>query len=169
MGDTKANTQGIRNSKKPKYCEEGGVVMKLSCKIKRKIGAILVSMMVLGAGVTTVYAASVGTFRFEFSTAVYGSTKFSLANKSTSVKTTANTYSYATGDTIASQSYMVSLHKTSSIINTFKTAGAADGTSKTVNFGTVSSGTYVVDLCSTDPPAPGMVYWYIKGSGSVNQ
>lgn len=143
--------------------------MKLSCKIKRRIGTILVSMMLLVAGVTTVYAASVGTFRFEFSTAVYGSTKYSLSNKSTSVKTTANTYSYATGDTISAQNYMVSLHKTSTILNTFKTVGAANGTTRTVNFGTVKSGTYVVDLCATDPPASGMVYWYIKGNGSVNQ
>nr|WP_297932807.1 hypothetical protein [uncultured Blautia sp.] len=143
--------------------------MKLSCKFKSKIGAILVSMMLLVVGATTVYAASVGSFSFEFSTAVYGSTKYSLSNKSTSVKTTANTYSYATGNTISSQSYMVSLHKSSSIFNTFKTAGAADGTAKTVNFGTVSSGTYVVDLCATDPPASGMVYWYIKGSGNINQ
>lgn len=143
--------------------------MKFRCKTKRRIGMIFVSLMMLIAGATTVYAASVGTFSFEFSTAVYGSTKYSLSNKSTSVKTTANTYSYATGNTISSEDYMVSLHKSSSIINTFKTAGAADGTTKTVNFGTVSSGTYVVDLCSVDPPASGMVYWYIKGSGSVNQ
>lgn len=143
--------------------------MKFRCKTKRRIGMFFVSLMMLIAGAATVYAASVGTFSFEFSTAVYGSTKYSLSNKSTSVKTTANTYSYATGNKISSEDYMVSLHKSSSIINTFKTAGAADGTTKTVNFGTVSSGTYVVDLCSVDPPASGMVYWYIKGSGSVNQ
>ena len=143
--------------------------MLLSCKRKRRTWAVLLSMMVLVASAVTIYAANVGSFSFEFSTAVYGSTKHSLSNKSTSVKTTANTYSYATGGTIASQSYMVSLHKSISIVNTFKTAGAANGTTKTVNFGTVSSGKYVVDLCATDPPAAGMVYWYIKGNGYINQ
>ena len=143
--------------------------MKLGCRKKRRIWAVLLSMMLLAASAVTVYAANVGSFTFEFSTAVYGSTKHSLSNKSTSVKTTGNTYSFATGNTIASQDYKVSLHKSSSILNTFKTAGAADGTTKTVSFGTVSSGKYVVDLCATNPPASGMVYWYIKGSGYINQ
>lgn len=141
--------------------------MEKNRKLRKKLLAVSVLSVLLLTGLT-VNAASIGTFTYEMSVAVYGKTKFSLSNKSTTVKTTGTTYSYATDNKTTSQNYKVALHKVNSS-GTFKTAGAADGTTKSVSFGTVSSGSYNVDLMVSNPQSSGSVSWYIKGSGSVNQ
>ena len=134
--------------------------------VKKKV---LISAITLGALVITVPTAvhaKTHNFNYKMYTAVNGKTRFSLEKKSTKVTTTANTY-HASNNKVTSPKLSYKVALTSIGLVRYKNVGAANGTKKTINYGTINKGTYRVNLCvGSDNFGYSR---YVKGSGQIVQ
>lgn len=136
--------------------------------MKKLVG--MASLAVLVGGASTVLGASKGTFSFSFSSNVVGKTEFSLANKSTSCNSTAESYRYGTGELLESKyRYKMSLEQKKFLGKSYSGDKSiyADGVKHKIAFNTVEKGTYTVNISSPDNlSACGVL---IKGNGELFQ
>lgn len=138
-------------------------------KKERKESLLFILLLVAILGSSS-YAKSVGSFKIdEMISSVIGKTNFELEKKDTTVKVTLNTYRLSDDAKTTAQKYMTSLHKKSALFPSFIDVGKADGKQKKVNYGTLKKGTYRIDFCVKDQQSAGLVSWYMKGSGTINQ
>ncbi|KZZ82674.1 hypothetical protein [Bacillus sp. SJS] len=132
--------------------------------MKKSKKIIAASTLALGIAIPSIVSAYSGTYSFDISSSVSGSKEHSLANKSTSTTAKGNTYNSA-GDVQSKKSrYTVQIYK--SLFTKYSAQMLADGSSYTKSFGTVSSGTYTVNVDKNDDTGYAS---RVKGSGTINQ
>lgn len=137
-------------------------------KIKKMIGAA--SLVVL-VGSTTAFAASKGTFSFDFQTNVQGSTKFSLAAKNTTCDAYGTTYRRSGEPISRNFRYSMELEQTKIFGKTYKGDKElrANGCYYTIGFGKITSNTYNVNVGSPDSSEMHSYSAAICGEGELSQ
>lgn len=142
--------------------------MKSIVMSRKKIAFIIMCAALLVSSIT-IYAASANTFSFKMSYGINGTKNYTLKKKSTTVSISGKTLNYATGKTEKkAQGYKVALSKPLKQ-GSYKSAGTANGSIRIVTFGTISAGKYNVDLSVNYRQPSGILVWYIKGNGKINQ
>lgn len=122
--------------------------------MKKKLCKLIgvASLVLFIGGTTSILADSKGSFSFSFSNNVVGSTDFKLAKKRTTCDTYAQTY--RSGEVLEKKfKYRMSLEEDRFLGKSYSGNRnvIADGYNYTISFGTITKGTYNVNIGTPDP------------------
>ncbi|PZD97572.1 hypothetical protein DNH61_01490 [Paenibacillus sambharensis] len=129
-------------------------------KLKKVVAAAVFSSVLVGAVSVSAYS---GSYTFDIGYQVSGTTKHSLASKSTSTTVSAQSYYHSGNIHPDKDAYSVQLYKNWTTYYTISNL-VADNVSVTKQFGTISAGDYTINVTKNGGKADKII-----GSGTINQ